>query len=293
MVHYKKKFKKILQEDDSNTWKRESIAKCIDDNLSSGKLFTLDTQILSNLRQNLNSVDKNPQNIIRKVERKDLINKRNVNNRVNERSLKKICSFNNDELDIWGDSINNLESKNSSNAGERLRTKGPSIRLPHSGQSINPLESDRQDALYKLSSISNTGVIGKYNRIPTSLINSFISNYYESEEVLKLTESQKYLLVNSLLNGNILKLDSIKDSKPIQNSQEEEDKSLYFRKESFGVRKKRSKINKENLRRKEIIFKEEKEKVKKLNKDVQNIGRFEKYAMLNPNKYFRRFDSRY
>lgn len=275
MVHSKKKFRKILLESEDDTWKRESIARCIDDSLSSGKLFTLDTEILSNLRYSLNFRNNDHQNVVRKVRKKDSINKSCATNGVNERSLKKICSLNNDELDIWGDSIVNLEVKSASSPGERLRIKGPSIQLPRSGQSINPLESDRQDALYKLSSVSNAGFIGKYNKIPTSFVNSFISNYYESEDVLRLTESQKYLLVNSLLNGEILNIDSIKKLKYIQNVKGKEDENLYFRRENFGTRKKRSEVNKENRRKKEILFKKEKEKVKKLNKDVQNIGRFE------------------
>ncbi|KAH8584183.1 uncharacterized protein ELE39_001686 [Cryptosporidium sp. chipmunk genotype I] len=274
MVQAKKKFKKIELRDENYLWRRESIAENIDEDLNSGKLFSLDTEILLNSRNNLGCKKKNYGNTIQKKHKPKYLNKNNVNTSIIKRSLKKARNVNQDELDIWGNSVPDLFNVNSqiNYPGELLRSKGPPIQLPHSGQSINPLESDRQDALLKSSSVSNSNVHSKNNNIfPTSSVNSFILSYYESDQVLKLTELQKYHLLNSLLNGKVLKLDSIGNLESVNNTQDQVEDNLYFRQQNNGIRKKRSEINKQIRRKKEFMFNEEKTKIKKLNKDVQNI----------------------
>lgn len=277
MVQAKKKFKKIVLGDDVDSWKRQLIGKNIHDTLNSGELFTLDNQILPNSSSNLNYEENDSNNTVKKVHTKKSFSNNCVKNSTNLCLLKKNRSFNDDELDIWKDSISNLDISNThvNYPGELLKSKGPSIQLPHSGQSINPLESDRQDALFKSFSVSNASIFNKNKNIfPTSLINSFISNYYESDEILNLTESQKYYLTNSILNGKILKLDSIGNIELIKDAQNEKDIILYSSRQSNGIRKKKSEINREIRKKKELIFNEEKAKIKKLNKDIQNIGKF-------------------
>ncbi|OII72091.1 uncharacterized protein cubi_01424 [Cryptosporidium ubiquitum] len=273
MVQTKKKFKKIALGDDIDVCERELIGKNIDDTLSSGKLFTFDNEIPLDLCNNLNHQGKNFNHTIQKVNNKEPLNKKNAKSSLQKRSFRKICSVNKDELDIWGDSIPDLDIiKSSMNYPSKLlKSKGPSIQLPHSGQSINPLESDRQDVLFKSFSVLNASTLSKNsNNLSTSLVNSFISNYYEPSEVLNLTETQKYYLVNSLLKGKILKLGSIDNLELIKDTQDEDNIS-YTQRRNNGIRKKRSEINKEIRRKKELVLKEEKTIIKKLNKDIQNI----------------------
>ncbi|KAJ1608948.1 hypothetical protein OIY81_977 [Cryptosporidium canis] len=275
MVNYKKKFRKISLETGYSDWNDESLSTNIGESLSSGNLFTLDSGILSSLRNGL-SLDKgNSKTTSGKIGRRCISNKTCAVNNIYERSSKNINKISNNDLDIWGESINNLEVKSNCYPGEILRIKGPSIQLPHSGQSVNPLESDRQDAIFMSASISNTLTSDKLNKTNlASSVDSFISNFYEPEELLKLTDTQKYVLVKYLLNGEILKPDSDQYLETDQSVHSEGDKDLDFRKKNFGLRKKRSLVNRENRRKREILVMEEGEKIKKLNKDVQNIGKF-------------------
>ncbi|KAJ1610315.1 hypothetical protein OJ253_1180 [Cryptosporidium canis] len=273
MVNYKKKFRKISQETGYSDWNDESLSNNIGESLSSGNLFTLDSGILSSLRNGLTLDKDNSKNTSGKIGRRCISNKTCVVNNTYERSLKNINKVSNKDLDIWGESISNLEVKSNCYPGEILRIKGPSIQLPHSGQSVNPLESDRQDAIFMSASISNALTSDNFNKANlASSVDSFISNFYEPEELLKLNDTQKYVLVKYLLNGEILKPDSDQYLETYQSVHGEGEKDFDFRKKNFGLRKKRSLVNRENRRRIEILVTEESAKIKKLNKDVQNIG---------------------
>ncbi|PPS96250.1 Uncharacterized protein GY17_00001733 [Cryptosporidium hominis] len=272
MVQPKKKFRKIKLQDENDVWKRGSIEKNIDDSLNSGKLFTFDTKILFNSRSNLDRKKKNCDTIKKRCKLK-YFNKDGADASMSKQPLEKVRNLNPNELDIWGSSVSTSKSVNSrmNYPGELLRIKGPSIQIPHSGQSINPSEPDRQDALLRSSSVLNINANGRNNAFPASLVNSFISSYYESDQVIKLTEPQKYHLVNSLLNGKVLGLDSIADLELVSDTKDEIDNNSYSRQQNNGIRKKKSEINREIRRKKELMFNKEKTKIKKLNKDVQNM----------------------
>ncbi|POM83692.1 hypothetical protein CmeUKMEL1_08665 [Cryptosporidium meleagridis] len=272
MVQPKKKFRKIELKDEDDVWKRGSIEKNVDDSLNSGELFTFDTKLLFNSRSNLDREKKNYDTTQKRYKLKYL-SRNDAGASIPKQSLEKVRNLNLNELDIWGSSVPTSKSVNRqmNYPGELLRSKGPSIQLPHSGQSINPLKPDRQDALFRSFSVLNKNANSKNNAFPASLVNSFISSYYESDEVIKLTEPQKYRLVNSLLNGKVLGLDSINNLELVSDTKDEIDNNLYFRQQNNGIRKKKSEINREIRRRKELMFNKEKTKIKKLNKDVQNI----------------------
>ncbi|KAF7459286.1 Nop53 (60S ribosomal biogenesis) protein [Cryptosporidium felis] len=267
MAKSKKSLKKIDLKDTVDEVKREQIERSVDTSLSSGELFTLDS--------GTTGIDTNPSKCTNKknesFQKTKFHNSKNLRNDTPLHILSKPNKLTPDELDIWKDSIDVSRKSIGHNLYERSKIKGPSFRFPHSGQSINPLESERLHSLFRLSSLTGSEVNKKHiSSQRSSMVNSYITNFYEFEKISNLSDSQKYFLINSLQNGKVIDPSSI-DEHSNCDIKSELNENVLFRNLSIGIRKRKSEINKKNRKREISLLSDKKAKIKKLNADIKSI----------------------
>ncbi|KAK6589908.1 hypothetical protein RS030_193009 [Cryptosporidium xiaoi] len=270
MVKSKRLYKKINVENSIETIHNSILEDKVDSDLKSGLLFTIDDGYLYkssglNFKKPNESCDSKRH--IRKVKNRKVINLyKNVDL---SRKCKKISS-NSDEFDIWGASIcsNSEETVKKSYPGEKIKYKGPFITTPSSGESINPLESDRQDKVFQFSASAMKNLQQK-NDNNTHLVDTVISDHYNYDDIIKLNESQKYFLLNSIQKGELIDIDRLGEVE-ICNDIGEEVKNEPLRKKK-NKRRKRSDINRIERKKRARLQIEKKVNTQKLNNDVSNI----------------------
>lgn len=271
MVKSNKCFRKINSEEILEAFQVGNLEKEIDNSLNSGELFSLD-EVADVKRSDSKKILENKSNL--KLKFKTRVSKNVVS--LNKKTIigeTKVIRKSKQDLDIWGDSIKASENKLIKiYPGELFRNKCKSAFLPHPGQSVNPSDTDLKEAIFQSSSLSIKDHSNNVNKNGLSIIDSYISSYYDSSDLLELSETQKYCLFNSIINGNlndinlVRKLDTSVFNEEICGVDELEFKKKF-------KRKRKSEINRKERRKQMLLFNEKKMLLKKLNKDVDNIGK--------------------
>ncbi|KAH8738878.1 hypothetical protein FG386_000744 [Cryptosporidium ryanae] len=272
MAKSKRLFQRISIGDPIESIEDTILEKKIDSELNSGSLFIVDDEYsYKNNKEpyfsQWSGKNYNYKNVIRKYN----INKiNNLNKKIDLTKKSRNISLSDDELDIWGASIcSNNKTVKRGYPGEKLISKGPSIILPSSGESLNPSEFERQNKVFQSSACEMRNLQEQNGNIKLSLIDSLISDYYNQEDIIKLTESQKYFLFNLLQKGELIDIHKFEDLEICNYSKEELKNEQITR--NKNKRKKRYEINRIERKKRARLQIEKEEITKKLNSDVSNI----------------------
>ncbi|EEA06015.1 uncharacterized protein CMU_017690 [Cryptosporidium muris RN66] len=192
------------------------------------------------------------------------------------------CSLKPD-LDIWKDSLDNTSKLNASHnkSLEVHKKKYQVVHIPHSGQSINPLETERQKAvilaatpIFEDYAITNDFRLGKVS------LRSILLNYYEEDLLNNLSDELKVRLLLQINNGRIPDLLEIEHWKKATEEKPLVDYKFSNKHETARVckkskRKTQADRNRLIRNRNQKRVTEERILKKTLNRDVDKIGELE------------------
>ncbi|KAL7068021.1 hypothetical protein ACR3K2_14530 [Cryptosporidium serpentis] len=192
------------------------------------------------------------------------------------------CSLKPD-FDIWKDSLDDTSKLNISHSKslEVHKRKYQAVHIPHSGQSINPLETERQRAVMLAATpILEDDAITNDFKLGRISLRSVLMNYYEEDLLNNLSDELKVRLLLQINNGRIPDLLEIQHWKKIAEDRSLVDYKSSNKHEIAGVckkskRKTQADRNRFIRNRNQKRVAEERILKKTLNKDVDKIGELE------------------